>query len=157
MPHEIERGAVELIGAGFRNDVDGCGGMVTVARRQRTRFDLEFLECIGKRRRKVEVVERIVMRPAIHDVGDAVGGAAGNRDRRGGIVLVRLKVGRRRRRRQAREQDQLGRLSAVQRELGDALVVDDLSDAGASRLDERRLAVTIISSLRTPSFNSTLS
>ena len=35
------------------------------------------------------------------------------------------------------EEDQLGRLPAVERQFDDALVVDDLADAGRMRLDHR--------------------
>ena len=54
--------------------------MVAVPRRQRAGLDLELLQRIGERRRQVQVVERIVVGPAVHDVGDAVGLAAGDRD-----------------------------------------------------------------------------
>ena len=78
------------------------------------------------------------MGPAIHDVGDAIRCAAGHRNRRRRIVLVRLKVGRWRGSGQPRKQDQLRGLPAIERQLDDSLVVDDLTDPGAARLDERR-------------------
>ena len=81
----------------------------------------------------------LVVRAAIHDVGHAVGLAAGDRDRHRRIVLVGVEVAGRRRRREAGEEDQLGGLPAVERQLDDALVVDDLADAGGMRLDHRRV------------------
>ena len=75
------------------------------------------------------------MRPAVHQIGHAVRLAAGDRDGDGRVILVRTEVPRRSRRSQARQKDQLRCLPPVQRHLHDALVVDDLADAGRSRLD----------------------
>ena len=134
---ELERVAVDLVRSGLGHQVDRRGGMVAVPRRQRAGLDLELLQRVGKRRRQVQVVERIVVRPAVHDVGDAVGLAAGHRDRHGREVLVGVEVAGRRGRRQSRQEDQLGRLAAVQRQLHDALIVDHLSDAGVLGFDQR--------------------
>ena len=57
----------------------------------------------------------------------------------GRIVLVGVEVAGGRRGGEAGEEDQLGRLPAVQRQLDDALVVDDLADAGRVRFDHRRV------------------
>ena len=40
--------------------------------------------------------------------------------------------------RRAGEHDQVGDLAALQRQLDDALVLDDVADAGAAHVDERR-------------------
>ena len=137
---ELEDVAAERVGARLGDQVHRRRGVVAVARRQRAGLDLELLQRVGERRRQVQVVERIVVGAAVHDVGDAVGLAAGDRDRDGRVVLVGVEVARRRGRRQPGQEDQLGRLAAVQRNLGDLLVVDDLPDAGGARFDGRAAA-----------------
>ena len=136
---ELERVAVNLVRSGLGHQVDRGGGVITVARRQRAGLDLELLQRIGERRRQVQAVERIVVRAAVHDVGDAVGLAAGHRDRHGRKILVGVEVAGRRGGREAGEEDQLGRLPAVERQLHDALVVDHLADAGVLGFDQRRV------------------
>ena len=112
---------------------------MTVPRRQRARLDLELLQRVRKRRRQIQVVERIIVRAAVHDVGDAVGLAACHRDRDRWEILVGVEVAGGSGGRETGEKDQLGGLPAVQRHLEDALIVDHLSDAGAVRLDEARV------------------
>jgi hypothetical protein len=75
------------------------------------------------------------VRAAVHDVGDAVRLAASDGDRHCRKVLIGVQVAGRRVRGQAGQEDQLGRLSTVQWQLCDALVVDDLTHAGAVCLD----------------------
>ena len=114
---ELEDVAVERVGAGLGHQVHRRRRVMAVARRQRAGLDLELLQRVGERRRQVQVVERIVVRAAVHDVGDAVGLAAGDRDRHGRIVLVGVQVPGGRGRGEAGEEDQLGRLPAVERDL----------------------------------------
>ena len=139
VPHELEHVAVEAIRSRLRDDVDGGGGVVPVARRQRAGLDLELLDRVGERRGEVQVVEGIVVRAAVHDVRHAVGLAAGdgNRDRR--VVLVGVEIPGRRRRRETGEENQLRGLAAVERNLVDPLVVDDLSHTRGARFDHGRI------------------
>ena len=128
---------MDLIGAGFGDQVDGGGRVMAVPRRQRARFDLELLQGVRKRRRQVQVVERIVVRAPVHDERDAVGLPASHRDGHGGKILVRVQVAGRCRSRQSGQKDQLGSLPAVQRDLEHVLVVNHLTDPRVFRLDER--------------------
>ena len=108
---------------------------MAVARRQRAGLDLELLQRVGKRRRQVQVVERIVVRAAVHDVGDAVGLPAGDRDRRRSESSCWCS-GRRAGADVARPDRKIS--SVAWRPLSgssiDALVVDHLADAGVLRL-----------------------
>ena len=112
--------------------------MVAISGGQRACLHLEFLQRIGKRRRQVEIVERVVVGRAVHDVGHAVGLPTRHRDGDRRIVLVGVEVRRRRAGRQTRQEDELGGLTPVQGHFNDALIVDDLAHAGRSGLDERR-------------------
>lgn len=89
------------------------------------------------------------MRAAIQVVGHAVRQAAGHLNGHGGVVahagVQRAgAIGRRRAGaalRQPRLEDQLGELPSVERQFQYLLVRDDLSDARAARLDERRTSL----------------
>ena len=133
---ELEGVAVHFVRSRLGHQVHRRCGVMPVPRRQRARLHLELLQRVGKRRRQVQVVERIVVRAAVHDVGDAVRLAAGDRDRDRRKILVGVEIACRRGRREAGEENQLGGLSSVQRQLHHALVVDHLADAGVLRLDE---------------------
>jgi hypothetical protein len=61
----------------------------------------------------------------------------GHRDRHGRKVFVGVEVGRRRRGSQPGQEDQLRRLPSVERQFDDALVVDDLANAGRVCFDHR--------------------
>jgi hypothetical protein len=80
------------------------------------------------------------VRAAVHDVADAVGLPARDRDGGRRKVLVGVEIPGRRRRGEPREEDQLGHLASVERQLDDALVIDDLADARAVSFDGRRVA-----------------
>ena len=130
VPNEVEDAAIEGVRARLGHDVDCRCGVMPIPRRQRARLDLELLNGIGKRRRQVQVVERVVVGPAVHDVRHPVGLPAGYRDRDGRIVLVGVEVTGGSGRGQTGQEDQFRRLPAVQRNLHHALVVDYLTHAG---------------------------
>src|SRR5207248_7526063 len=72
VPRELEGVPMEEIGTGLGDDIHGRSKMLAIPGRQGAGFYLELLQRIGKRRRKVQVVEWIVVGAAIHDVGNAV-------------------------------------------------------------------------------------
>ena len=96
IPHELEHVSADAVRAGLGDDVDRRRRVVTVAGRQCARLDFEFLDGVGKRRRKIEIVEGIVMGAAIHDVRDAIGLPACHGDRHRRKILVRVEVSGRR-------------------------------------------------------------
>ena len=68
---ELEEAAVDIVGARLGDDVDDGGGVVAVARGERARLDLEFLEGIRERHRQIEVGAGVVVVGAVHDVDGA--------------------------------------------------------------------------------------
>ena len=110
--------------------------MVAVLRGQRAGFDLEFLQRIGERQGKREVVVGIFMDGAVEQVHGGVAAlSAGYGDHDGGVVTDVVDRAITGQTGHAGQQDQFERVAAVQRHFGDALVVDDLADAGRVGLD----------------------
>ena len=146
---ELERVAVEGIGAGLGHGVHRRGRMVAVLRRQRIRFDLELLHRVRERQRQAQAVHRLVVRAAVERVGHPRRQAAGDDD--GGVRIAAYagvhdvaarRIGRALAAgRQTCLEHELLELTAVQRQLEHLLVRDHLADAGIPRLDERRGAL----------------
>jgi hypothetical protein len=76
------------------------------------------------------------VRRAVEHVGDAEREAAGNGD--ADAALHAAAVRRAGLHRRAREHDQVGDLASLERQFDDALVLDDVADAGAADVDDRR-------------------
>ena len=135
MAQELERAAVELIGSGFRDRVDGAARFHAVRRREAARFDFNLLQRVGKRQRKVGPVVRVVVHRAVQREGQAERLPARHRDPRAArhaLIARHPDLNG-----PPTEGDQVGDLSSVQWQLEDALVLDDLADAGIARLHHR--------------------
>ena len=136
---ELEDAAVHLVRTRLGDDVDDRRGVMSVPRLQRARLDAELLERIGERHGEVEVRARIVVARAIHHVHRAAGRTARDRNRHRRIVAARGETARRIDRDAGREQQQVGDLASIERQLQHALVVNQLANARAPRFDHRRI------------------
>ena len=124
------------VAAGFSHGIDRTGGMLAILGRQRACLHFELLKRIRERKRKVEVVEGIVVSAAIKHVGRSIRQAAADAEHGlTGIVLGGNEIRERSGGSRAGEVDQIGRGAPVQREINDALLVDHLPDAGAAGFD----------------------
>ena len=56
---------MEIIRPGFGDCIDGAGGVRSVLSGNSAGLDFKFLQCIGERKRQIESVERIVVRPTV--------------------------------------------------------------------------------------------
>jgi hypothetical protein len=124
-------------GARLRDGVDGGPGVHAGRRRQAATRHAELLERIRERERQVAEVVGTVVRGAIELVLDAVAEAPRHRDadaagraERGHAPGVHGRP---------REHDQVRDVPALQRQLDDLLLLDDLVDPRAADVDERRL------------------
>src|SRR5438093_1198889 len=119
MTSEGEAGAVERVAARFRDGVDRGARVDTVPGGPYAVFELEFLERVRKRHRLADVVQGIVVVAAIDEIERAVAGAARDRNRDGARILPLAPDERARAAvvdRRARQEDQLRRLAAVERQ-----------------------------------------
>ena len=116
--------------------------MEAILGRQSTGFDLELLQSIWKGKRQIQIVIGIVVvgsvqairEPGLHSTGDL------NND---GRIVSTAWIQRALRRRgcHSRQQDQLGDLSPIQRQLQHASVVDHLADARVACFHERGIGL----------------
>ena len=121
---------MELICAGPGDRIHGSRRIGSVLRGQSAGLDFEFLQRIGEGNRQVQAIVRIVDVCAIQIVGDTSGEAArhGDLDRRivaGGRACCAGSGCR-----HSRKEDQLRRLTTIQRQFQHALVINDAADAG---------------------------
>src|ERR1700722_7940866 len=102
-------------------------------------FELELLQCVREGKRKIQVVVRIIVKPAIQKVSHAGGLAACDGvalsagltlKAPAGSIELRELDGR------ARELDEVGGITAVEGEIENALVFHYGADAGGLGLDE---------------------
>src|SRR5581483_10018830 len=68
----VEQIAMELIRAGLSHCIHYAARMRAILRRQGVRLYAEFLQCIGKRKRHVDVRERVHVIPAIQQIVRAI-------------------------------------------------------------------------------------
>ena len=139
--HELKEVPVKVVGAGLGHDVNRAGTVLPVLRRQRAGLDLELLQRVWERKRQTQIIDRVVVRPAVHHVSQGTVGAAASYGDGSlvGIVLARVKladVAERNRRGGSGEVNELSGLAAIERELNHALRIDQLSDPRAARLHE---------------------
>ena len=138
VPHEFQRRAVQLVCSGFRDGIDVRRSLRAEFRRIDRFLDLEFLQGIDGRRdhkiievliRNRDAIQRIkvMTRPLASDdnLPSRLGksGAAGAHRREKHVVA---------------EQGQLNELPAVQRQIDQALIVDNFADLGIRGPHERR-------------------
>src|SRR5262249_42867875 len=124
-----------------RDRVDCGRSVVTIASRNSAGLHLEFLHRIGKGQRQIQVVMQIVVIGAIQQISDAASGAAGDRDGLRRIIAIPVETGGRDRR--SNREDQVRQIAAVQWKFQNALVVDDLADAGAARFHHRDIRLDL--------------
>jgi hypothetical protein len=95
--------------------------------------DAKLLERVGKRQREIDVFLRVIVRRAIERVADAGRQPAGD----GNADAARRRAVRRLRglHRRTRENEQVGDLAALQRQLDDPLLFDHRTDARAADID----------------------
>ena len=136
---ELEEVPVKVVGAGLGHDVNRPGTMLSVLRGQSAGLDFELLQRVGKRKRQTQIIDRIVVRSAVHHISEgAVRAAPGHGD--GSlvrIVLARVKladVAQGNRGGGSCEANELRDLAAVQWQFHHALRVDQLTDTGAASL-----------------------
>src|SRR5215471_2900106 len=133
---------MERIGSGFRNGVDGTGRVVAVLRGQSVHFHFEFLESVWKWKRQVQIVFGIVVRsPVEHVIETAVHAAADLDDDSRVIPDSRVKRGIGRGNGSSGEEDQFGGIAAIERQLQNPLVIDDIAYSGTAGFDESRVGL----------------
>jgi hypothetical protein len=127
---ELKEIAMEGVGAGFRDVVDGSAGVQSVLGRQGVGQNIEFLESVRERDGEVDVAEGVIVVAAVQQIVVAVGLAACNREGAGAVgaldVLAAGEIAGGGGGGAFREQEQLGWVTAVQGKIDDALLVDDL-------------------------------
>ncbi len=121
---ELEQVGVKEVRARLGRDVDRRAGVEAVLRVLRAGLDAELLQRVGERQRQVEVVVGVVVQRAVEHVGDAERLAAGHRDATPPCML-RLDDGPGVHR-GAGETGSGRRVAAVERQLLDPLVLDDM-------------------------------
>jgi hypothetical protein len=107
-----------------------------ILRGEAARGDAELLQRVRKRQRKIDVLLRVAVHRPVEGVTDAGREPTGHRDvhaARRAPAAHRGCLDRR-----ARQDEQVGDLTSLERELDDALVLDDRADAGAADVDKRR-------------------
>ena len=110
--------------------------MHPVLRRQAAGGHLELLQRIRERERQPAVTADVVVHGAVEGVGDAGEHAARDRDLR--PALEPLVAGPARLEGATRQDDEVGDLAALERQLHDPLLLDDRADAGAPHVHEGR-------------------
>ena len=134
---EFEQAAMELVGSRLGHDIDDRAGMQPVARGNAVGLHAEFLQGVGEGKRQVHIGMRIVVIAAVEQIVIPVDLASGYGDADSSRVIVRRDDAARRVRRHHRsagEQDQIGRLPSIEREVHDPALIDDLGDGGVLRL-----------------------
>ncbi len=133
---ELEGVPVQAVGARLHDRIDRRGRVHAVVRGQAARRDAELLQRVRERKRQVGVVVGVVVHRTVKGVPDAAAEAAGdgNRDALGDPELgdpagVDGRAG---------ERDEVGDLAPLQRQLDDPFLLDDLADAGAAHVNQRR-------------------
>src|SRR5262245_7004474 len=107
---------------------------MTILRGQSIHFNFELLKRVRERQRQIQIVFRIAVRPSVQQVVQAAVHSAADLNHNGGIVSdTRIKRVVRCRNRSPSEKDQLRWITAIQRQLQNTLVVDDISHAGTAR------------------------
>ena len=71
--HEFKKAAVKFIRTGLRYDIDGARRMLSVLCRHGTGFNFELLQRIRKWQRQIQIAVRIVVRPAVQQISQAIG------------------------------------------------------------------------------------
>ena len=136
--HEFKQVAMELVRARLRHQVDLTTGMVAVLSREAAGFHFKLCQSIGKWQRQVQVVEGIIVSPAVEYVVRSSRQPAADGKNNGGIIpcstRLEVLVGRGLRIRHSSEEDQFGDLASVERKLQHALAVHHLANARASCL-----------------------
>jgi hypothetical protein len=136
---ELKRIAAEAIAARLGDGAHRRARVHPVLGVEPARCDAEFLKRVGEGERQIEVVLRVVVHGAIEEVRHAVRESAAHRDpqaARHGPVWRRRRLHSR-----SRNDDELRRVAAVERQREDLLVPDHFADAGALDVDERRGAL----------------
>ena len=136
---ELERVAREPVRSRLGDRVDRRARMHAVLRGETARRHAEFLERVGEREWKVGVLLGVVVRCAVERIADAGRQAARDRDidfaretpRADGSGLDRG----------ADAENEVHGIAPVQRQFEDARVLDDVTDAGALDVHERRSGV----------------
>ena len=135
---ELVGRAVQLVGAGLRHDRDDRLALAVLGG-ERVPKQAHFLHRIDRRVQR-EIVE--TQRPHVHAIDRVVGGAVAPAfDGDELVAAPELRIAREVSRRHAgRERRERQHGAAVQRQVFDLLLVDDLSNGCALRLQQRRFA-----------------
>ena len=133
---ELERVPVQVVGARLHDRIHRRRRVHAVLRRQPAGRDAELLQRIRERERQVHVVIGVVVHRAVERVLDAVAQSA--RDGNGDAAGVAQGRERPLIDRRAGQHDQVGDLAPLQRELHQALLLDDFADPRAAHVHERR-------------------
>src|SRR5262249_16887370 len=139
---EFKQMPVPAIPAGLGDRVQDSARMQSVSRRERAGLHAEFRERVRKRERHVDVGEAVVVVPAVEQVVGGIARAAGD----GNGLRAKKTLAARIRSiavidRCARDSDELRRITAVERQLDDALLIDYLGDRVLLRLHETGIGV----------------
>jgi hypothetical protein len=126
------------VGSRLGHGADGCARADRAARFLRAGGELELLQGVGERQVHARAVEVVQVGRAVERVRHAVLVAARDRDAHSG---VHREGGRGcRLHGETGQGDELRHLARVQRQLDNPFALDDRSDAGGPRVDERRFA-----------------
>ena len=126
---------MEVVGARLRDGVHRSGRVHSVLGGQSAGRHAEFLQGVGERHREVHVALRAVVCRTVEQVPDPDWQAPGNRDGHAPWeVPAPYDAGLDRR---AGQDDQVGHLAPLQRQLYDPLVLDHVADPGTLQVDER--------------------
>jgi hypothetical protein len=140
IPQIPEQATVQVVGPRSRDRVDDGAGAVALRGAVVAGLNAEFLERVRKRERLILLVIRVGVAGAVETERDLPRlGAVGRHAQRAGNRLPRLTIHRRQH--HAGDQGAQGRgVAAVERELDDALGIDDLAERGRRHVHQRRFS-----------------
>ena len=133
---ELEGVAGEPVGARLRDRAHRGAGPHAVLGVGAARGDAELLHRVGKRQRETGSVLGVVVQRAVQQIRHTERQPAGDGDVHATLEAAVVRPSHVDR--GARLEDQVGDLASLQRQLDNALLLDDLADACALRVHERR-------------------
>src|SRR5262249_29463730 len=140
--NKFEQASVDLVAAGFGDGVDHRPRMKSIAGGNAAGLNAELLQGIRERERQVHVGMRVVMVAAVEQIVIAVDLASSDRYAHRGRVIVGRDHPARRvgwNRSAAGEQDQVGGLPAIERQVDNAALVDYLRNRRVLHFHHRRV------------------
>ena len=126
---------MEAVAAGFGHGVDSGGGVLSILSGQRAGLDFKLLHRVRKREGHRLIAKGVVVGRSIKQEGYPVRQTARYADNYGWVVLCRIQIARRRGRGCSPEKNQHEIVPAIQRQINDALLIYNLSNACAMGFD----------------------